>query len=215
VKVRDTTALTLVAPTDLTVEATSAEGAVVSFQAATATDLVTASPVISLAPASGAQLPLGTTTITVTATDAAENTATEMFRVTVGDTTAPKIQCPANVEVTAADASGATVTLPVPVVLDAVTAAPRVTFDYAQQSTYPVGSTKMVATATDAAGNSATCELEVKVSAASKPVKEGGSRSASGSTLGELVVLGLALMQRRVRHVVVRGDGGRWPPQCD
>jgi hypothetical protein len=89
------------------VEATSADGAVVWFSQVMATDLVTASPTIVYEPASGSQQPLGRTTVTVTATDEAQNVAMETFRIDVVDTTAPQLQCPANVEVTADSGSHA------------------------------------------------------------------------------------------------------------
>jgi uncharacterized protein (TIGR03382 family) len=199
VKVHDTTPSTLVVPADLAVDATSAEGAVVVHPTATATALGTPSPVIVFEPTSGVQLPLGK-----------DHGHGDRHRC-VGehrDGDVPR-HCRrhdraadpvlANVEVIAEGESGATVTLPSPALLDAVTAAPTVTFDHAQQGTYQVGSTKVVATATDAAGNSATRDFEVKVSAVfpSAVVREGGCSSTSGTTLGGLVVLGLALMRRR------------------
>jgi MYXO-CTERM domain-containing protein len=210
VKVQDSTPPLLMAPADLTVEATSAAGALVTYPLAIATDLVTASPTIVFEPASGTQLPLGTTTVTVTATDAAENMATETFRVTVADTTAPQLQCPANVEVPAENSNGATLTLPQPTVTDAVTPEPEVTFDQATAGVYPVGTTKVVATAKDAAGNSASCEFTVTVKAKETKTETpssniaisgcGCSSDSPASTVAGLVVLGLALARRRMRR---------------
>src|SRR5207247_2280690 len=81
VTVVDTTAPVLVVPADITVEATSAAGAVVSF-AATATDAVS-TPTITYSQAPGTTFVLGTSTVTMTARDAAGNTTTAAFRVTV------------------------------------------------------------------------------------------------------------------------------------
>ncbi|MCX6773381.1 MAG: HYR domain-containing protein, partial [Candidatus Micrarchaeota archaeon] len=55
----------------------------------TATDSVDGSEEVTCDPASGSTFPLGTTTVTCTATDRAENTGTSTFKVTVKDTTAP------------------------------------------------------------------------------------------------------------------------------
>ncbi len=81
IQVRDTTAPTIATPANITANATSAAGAIVTF-AATATDRVS-TPTLTYSPASGATFPIGTTTVTVTAKDAAGNTATSTFSVTV------------------------------------------------------------------------------------------------------------------------------------
>jgi len=91
VTVQDLTAPRLTLPADITVPATSASGAVVTFTA-TATDLVTGTRPVSCTPPSGSTFPVGTTTVTCTATDrtsttdpvnAPINTATGTFRITV------------------------------------------------------------------------------------------------------------------------------------
>jgi hypothetical protein len=58
-------------------------GMIVSYPAPTANDNCTASPVITISAASGSIFPLGTTTVQVTATDAAGNQAQCSFTVTV------------------------------------------------------------------------------------------------------------------------------------
>jgi hypothetical protein len=82
VVVRDTIAPVLTLPPTQTVAATSASGAIVAYPAATATDAV---GVVSLtySQASGTLFPVGTTKVTVTAKDAAGNTATGTFDVVV------------------------------------------------------------------------------------------------------------------------------------
>jgi hypothetical protein len=89
VNVQDTTAPALTLPADQTLEATSAAGAVATF-AATATDAVGVSS-LTYSAASGSTFPIGTTTVTVTAKDAAGNTTNGSFTVTVRDTIAPAI----------------------------------------------------------------------------------------------------------------------------
>ena len=55
----------------------------------TAVDIIDATPTIACTPPSGATFPLGTTTVSCTATDDSGNTSTTTFTVTVRDTTAP------------------------------------------------------------------------------------------------------------------------------
>ena len=75
----------LTVPDDMIVEATSAAGAVVTFTA-TATE----GGVVSCTPPSGSTFPLGTTTVTCTATNAG-GTDTEIFNITVIDSTPPTV----------------------------------------------------------------------------------------------------------------------------
>lgn len=89
--INDVTAPVLSLPADLAVEATGPDGAAVTY-AATAQDDVDGAVAVALSPASGSQFPLGTSTVSASATDAAGNTATGSFTVTVSDTTAPTIR---------------------------------------------------------------------------------------------------------------------------
>ena len=82
VTVQDTTAPELTVPGDVNEEATSPAGRVVNF-VATATDVVTVSPAVTCMPASGSTFPLGETTVNCTATDAAGNSASGSFEVTI------------------------------------------------------------------------------------------------------------------------------------
>ena len=95
VTVQDTTAPVVTAPANVTVEATSAAGAVATFSAGSATDAVDgvlSAPCAAAGPlVSGDVFPLGVTTVTCSATDAANNTGTATFTVTVQDTTAPVV----------------------------------------------------------------------------------------------------------------------------
>ncbi len=87
----DTTPPVIAPQSDMTVEATSANGAKVNFTP-TATDNIDPTVTVVCTPASGSQFPLGTTQVTCNATDAAGNTAVPVtFNVTVQDTTAPVI----------------------------------------------------------------------------------------------------------------------------
>ena len=81
VTVVDTTPPKLSIPLDMTVQA-SGTGAVVTFSAS-ASDLVDGSIPITCTPASGSTFPLGTTTVTCSATDKTGNEASGSFKVTV------------------------------------------------------------------------------------------------------------------------------------
>jgi hypothetical protein len=76
------------APANLTVEASTAAGASVSY-APEATDTVSLPVTVTCTPPSGTTFPIGTTSVTCVARDAALRTATATFTVTVRDTTAP------------------------------------------------------------------------------------------------------------------------------
>jgi len=83
VTIIDTTGPTIAVTSDITTDATSAAGAVVTYTDPTATDLVDGSVVVTCSPVSGSTFPIEDTTITCTAIDAASNTATSTFKVTV------------------------------------------------------------------------------------------------------------------------------------
>lgn len=78
----DTTAPTLRLPAPIKRWATSADGATVTY-IATATDNSDPDPTMTCSPASGTVFPIGTSTVTCTATDAAGNRSTGTFTVTV------------------------------------------------------------------------------------------------------------------------------------
>jgi predicted extracellular nuclease len=77
-------------PANITAEATSAGGAVVSYDA-TATDARDTNVVVTCAPASGSLFSLGLTTVNCSATNSRHKTAEGSFSVTVVDTTAPVV----------------------------------------------------------------------------------------------------------------------------
>ncbi|HEX8337343.1 MAG TPA: MBG domain-containing protein, partial [Pyrinomonadaceae bacterium] len=85
------TAPVLTLPSDIIVEATSANGSVVTFEA-TATDAEDGTLGVLYSRQPGTVFPLGTTAVTATAQDSKGLTATGTFNVTVRDTTAPVIQ---------------------------------------------------------------------------------------------------------------------------
>jgi hypothetical protein len=140
---------------------------------------------------SGSTFPIGTTTNTFVATDAAGNTSTCSFTVTVNDTEPPSITCPANqTRNTDPGQCYATYTPPQPTFADncAVTrltwtlsgattgTSPVTGINYVPSTqfgltgTTGVGVTTVTYTAADAAGNTSTCTFTVTVNDASIPV---------------------------------------------
>lgn len=186
VTVRDTTPPAVTCPAPVTAEATGALGAPVPLAGlATATDVATATPSVAYAAlgaavsATGWVAPLGSTGVTATATDRAGNTASCTFPVTVVDTTPPRVTCPADFAVDAASAAGsavAFVSTTAASATDLVTAAPGIAYAPASGSLLPVGAggapyvSTVTATATDVAGNAASCTFHVTVADVTPPV---------------------------------------------
>src|SRR5438132_1223297 len=75
--------------TNVTAEATSAAGSVVTFTAPTAHDAVSGDLTATCSQASGSTFVLGTTVVHCTVSDAAGNTTTSSFDVHVADSTPP------------------------------------------------------------------------------------------------------------------------------
>jgi hypothetical protein len=161
----DTTPPTLVAPADVTVpNAPGRADADVDPGVATAEDDregVTVAGARSDGLALEAPYPLGVTTITWTATDAAGNTASATQAVTVQDVEDPVLTLPAATTVDAATAAGAVVAYSASATDNSGSA--TVTCAPASGSTFPVGTTTVSCTAVDAAGNEAAGTFTVTV----------------------------------------------------
>jgi hypothetical protein len=127
----------------------------------TATDACGA-PIIAQTPAAGTLLVSGTHTVTLRATDAAGNASTCDVIVTVADTTPPVIACPANIVAQSTGPAGASVNFSVSA-SDACTVTPSLSCNPPSGSTFPIGSATVNCTATDDAGNMATCSFTVTV----------------------------------------------------
>lgn len=118
-----------------------------------------------------------TTTVNATATDDQNNTVGCSFNVTVTestDTTPPTITCPANITQAAAPNScSANVTTGTPTATDDTTASPTVNGVRSDgqplNASYPVGVTVITWTATDAAGNTASCDQTISVTENTPP----------------------------------------------
>ena len=103
VTIIDTTIPEIVAPSDVTVEATGTSNTVVEIGQATIYDIIQVESVTSDSPDT---FPLGETVITWTATDSSGNSATATQTVTVVDTTAPSVTAPDSITIEASGAEG-------------------------------------------------------------------------------------------------------------
>jgi hypothetical protein len=161
VTVVDTNPPTLTLPANITAEATGPSGAAVTYSAS-ASDTVDGSVAVTCSPASGSTFPIGTTTVSCSATDAHGNTASGSFTVKVQDTTTPTLTLPANITAVATGQSGAAVTYSASA-SDTVDGSVSVTCNPASGSTFPIGTTTVSCSATDAHGNTANGSFTVKV----------------------------------------------------
>lgn len=137
--------------------------------AATGTDNCSGLPTIRYSPAAGSTLPLGTTAVQATATDISGNTASCMFNITVNDTTAPLIICPANITTNNDSGLCSAVVNFSPTSSDNCSSA-QTSGSAASGTAFPVGTTTVVSTATDAAGNSSQCSFTITVNDTTLPV---------------------------------------------
>jgi len=165
VTVVDTTAPVIASHADVIAEATGPGGATVNYTPPATSDAVDGNGTADCSPAPGS-FPLGDTTVTCNATDAAGNDATPTtFKVTVRDTTAPVIASHADVNATATSANGAVVTYTSPSTTDAVDGNGTATCTPTSGSQFALGSTTVSCSATDAHGNTGTSNFKVYVTA--------------------------------------------------
>lgn len=166
VTVRDVQPPVISCPANINVTATSAAGAVVNYTTPVGTDNCGGATTERTAGlASGSTFPIGTTTVTYRVTDAAGLFTECSFTVTVVGV-APVISCPANITVNAAAGTCAanvnfaateTVGIPASTITYTINGNPVVS-----GASFPVGTTTVVATATNAVGSS-SCSFTVTV----------------------------------------------------
>jgi len=162
VTVVDTMPPVLTVPADVSIEA-NAVLSTVAIGIATATDIF-GFTITDNAPATFA---LGTTVVTYTATDVNGNVSTATQNVTVVDTTAPALTLPS--DIVGFEATGVLT----PVAIGLATATDifnPVTVTSDAPLSYPLGTTGVTWTATDANGNVATATQNVKVVDTTAPV---------------------------------------------
>ena len=156
VHVVDTTAPVIAAHADVTVEATSALGAIVTYTSPTTSDIVDGAGTASCSPSSGENFALGNTTVTCNAIDAHGNFAIPTtFVIHVVDTTAPVIATHADVTAEATSASGAAVSFSSPATSDIVDGSGTASCSPVSGSTFALGNTTVTCNATDSNNNPA------------------------------------------------------------
>lgn len=170
--VGDTTGPELSTPSDASAEAASSAGAAVTYATPLATDLFDGPRHVTCTPSSGTVFPLGTTTVTCSASDNAGNEGSTTFPVSVADTTGPQLPLLGQVTAEARSASGATVTYAAADAVDLVDG-PRPTICApVSGSTFALGTTTVTCTASDTRGNSSSATFPVVVQDESAPVVE-------------------------------------------
>ncbi len=168
VTVEDTTAPVVTVPASFSDEATDATGAAVTFSSS-ATDIVDGAVVTSCLPASGSTFALGTAVVTCSATDAAGNTGAASFNLTVVDATAPTLNLPADVMEEAVSGAGNVVSFSA-TATDLVDGSVIVNCSPASGSTFSVGTTTVVCSADDAAGNHVMGSFTVQITDTTDPM---------------------------------------------
>lgn len=161
VTVTDTTPPALSLPASSSREGDTLGGSHVVWSVS-AYDIVDGAVAVACDAASGALFPVGTTTVTCTATDANGNVALGSFDVTVTDTTPPALSLPASWTTDATSGAGASPTWSASA-NDIIDGPVAVACDPASGSALPMGTTTVTCRATDAAGNTATGSFDVTV----------------------------------------------------
>jgi hypothetical protein len=161
-RVVDTAAPSLNCIEDIIRECEGPDGARVEYEDPTPTDTCDPAPNLSCLPASGSLFPHGETIVTCTADDQDGNMVTCSFKVTVVDTVPPLIQCPSDIAVSCASDGGAVVSYTV-TAADGCDPNPIVTCEPPSGHLFPGGTTTVMCTARDRAGNTATCTFQVTV----------------------------------------------------
>ncbi|SKB94757.1 gliding motility-associated C-terminal domain-containing protein, partial [Salegentibacter salinarum] len=133
-----------------------------------------------------AEYPVGTTTITWTATDEKGNGAEPVVQtITVTDNQAPVIECPKNMIFnTENGVDFATVNFENPVATDNCEVRVEQTGGPASGSQFPIGTTTVTFTATDNSGNISECSFEIIVEDAEDPSLECPSPVTTGIDAG-------------------------------
>jgi len=170
VTVFDSTGPAFTAPPNQTVEAASASGVVVTYAVPTANDLVYGPTAVTCLPGSGNLFPLGDTIVQCTSADVPGNITTKTFKVTVVDTTPPRINVPADGAVEATGLGGAIVTYATPTATDAVDGTDAVVCTPASGSLFGLGVNVVLCQATDGHGNTGHGSFRITVGDSTPPL---------------------------------------------
>jgi hypothetical protein len=110
----------------------------------------------------GEFFPVGITPVTWTAVDGCDNVSTCTVDIVITDDEAPAIICPADIEIEATQPAGAIASYAPPAASDNCALA-QVTCAPPSGAIFPIGTTDVTCTATDAAGNQEACTFTVTV----------------------------------------------------
>jgi len=179
VAVVDTISPTITCPQPLSAECTGNHSSAVNVPNATAADVC--SSVVVTGPAGTSLYPIGTTTLGFTAVDTSGNAVACATQVTVVDTTAPQLICPAPISAECTGNSSAIVDVPNAIASD-ICGGTTVTGP-AGSASYPLGTTTLGFGVTDDFGNTSSCATSVTVADTTSPVFD-------PSSLGDQTVLG-------------------------
>jgi len=176
VRSEDTTAPKLHLPGDRLVDATSAAGAVATYEVV-AIDDSDEQPSVTCSPESGALFPIGRTLVRCSARDGAGNGVSGSFTVTVADRTGPRVDPPADVTAEARSAAGARARYGEAKAVDAVDGAVRATCSPSSGSMFGVGETTVKCSAVDSSGNRGEAAFRVIVNDTTPPVLKIGDQT--------------------------------------
>lgn len=169
VTVNDTQAPTFTCPSNIQVGTDPNSATATVNYNPTVSDNCPGAVTVVCTPASGSQFHLGTTAVTCTATDAANNQSSCSFNVTVLDSQPPTISCPGSRDQSNdPNQCGAVVDYPPPTVTDNEPGA-TAACSPPSHSFFPVGTTVVTCTATDVGGNHSSCSFTVTVRDAQPP----------------------------------------------
>ena len=158
--------ITLVGDVSMTIEAPTPY----VEQGATATDNVDGIVTVNVSGTVDTGTP-GTYTLTYTASDAAGNVAAATRTVTVSDTLPPTIGgVPGTITIEAASGAGAIVAYTEPTATDLSSVGATIECAPTSGSEFPLGTTTVVCTASDASGNTAQATFDVIVQDTTPPV---------------------------------------------
>jgi hypothetical protein len=167
VQVEDTTAPAVGSMTDIGFEASGPQ-TIVTWTDPVATDAVSGSPVVSCTPPSGTGFVVGETAVTCSATDAAGNTGSSSFTVTISDTGAPTLVVPDDITVEATGPSGAAVAFATSA-FDLVDGDVAVECTHQSGDVFPLGDTTVECSASDSRSNTANESFVVTVEDTTAP----------------------------------------------
>jgi hypothetical protein len=207
---------TVTVPPDMTEEAQSFAGAVVTYTAS-ATNFQGRSVPVDCNPSSGSTFPLGPTVVTCSATSQGQTT-TKTFNITVVDRTAPVVTVPADKNLRTRSPAGVRVRYAASAI-DLVDGPVPASCTPASGSLFPRGATTVSCRASDRHGNSATADFSVSVSLL-RTVRRAAlfSPPARSVVTGPTMLAWRAVPKTRFYNVQVYRNGrkilSRWPSRA-